>query len=149
MKRQVSAGAVIFRRDHDGHIRFLLLYRGRGNWNSPKGRIEEGEHATAAFFREVEEETGLKRHDLRVIPNFREENRYVFSVSEPSTRGTRRVIFKTDLFYLAEAQRSEVELSKEHKGFGWFTYHEAMEIVRQPSIRNVLARAYGVITHDL
>ncbi len=76
MKRVISAGAVIFRRDRDGQLLFLLLYYGRNYWNFPKGKIEEGERATQAFLREVEEETGLKRNDLHLFSGFRTTERF-------------------------------------------------------------------------
>ena len=49
-----AGGAVI----NDG--RLLCIYR-RGNWDLPKGKIDEGESRDEAALREVEEETGLKR----------------------------------------------------------------------------------------
>lgn len=52
-------GAVVF----DDRGRLLLVRRvnepGRGRWSLPGGRIEPGETAHQAVFREVAEETGL------------------------------------------------------------------------------------------
>lgn len=62
-----SAGAVVFRRVKDrkgrgkgqGHD-VLLVHRPKyDDWSFPKGKLERGEHATAAAVREVEEETGV------------------------------------------------------------------------------------------
>ncbi len=64
MTQQISAGAVIFRRESDGTVKFLLLYHGKNYWNFPKGKLEAGERAIAAFLREVREETGLGEPDL-------------------------------------------------------------------------------------
>lgn len=53
----VSAGAVVLGRG--GEV--LLVHRPRyDDWSFPKGKLDRGEHATAAAVREVEEETGVR-----------------------------------------------------------------------------------------
>ena len=53
----LSAGAVVFGPGRS----VLLVHRPRyDDWSFPKGKLERGEHATAAAVREVEEETGLR-----------------------------------------------------------------------------------------
>jgi len=53
----VSAGAVVFGRGRE----VLLVHRPRyDDWSFPKGKLDRGEHATAAAVREVEEETGVR-----------------------------------------------------------------------------------------
>jgi 8-oxo-(d)GTP phosphatase len=52
-----SAGVVVLRRG--GEV--LLVHRPKyDDWSFPKGKLDRGEHATAAAVREVEEETGLR-----------------------------------------------------------------------------------------
>lgn len=53
----LSAGAVVFRPGRQ----VLLVHRQRyDDWSFPKGKLDRGEHRTAAAVREVEEETGLR-----------------------------------------------------------------------------------------
>ncbi len=53
----VSAGAVVL--GPGGTV--LLVHRPKyDDWSFPKGKLDRGEHATAAATREVEEETGLR-----------------------------------------------------------------------------------------
>jgi len=53
----LSAGAVVFRPGPQ----VLLVHRQRyDDWSFPKGKLDRGEHRTAAAVREVEEETGLR-----------------------------------------------------------------------------------------
>jgi 8-oxo-(d)GTP phosphatase len=53
----VSAGAVVL----GPHRQVLLVHRPKyDDWSFPKGKVDRGEHATAAAVREVEEETGLR-----------------------------------------------------------------------------------------
>jgi 8-oxo-(d)GTP phosphatase len=53
----VSAGAVVL--GPGGTV--LLVHRAKyDDWSFPKGKLDRGEHATAAAVREVEEETGVR-----------------------------------------------------------------------------------------
>ncbi|MDX6299389.1 MAG: 8-oxo-(d)GTP phosphatase [Nocardioidaceae bacterium] len=53
----LAAGAVVARRGQE----VLLVHRPKyDDWSFPKGKADPGEHVTAAAFREVEEETGLR-----------------------------------------------------------------------------------------
>ena len=57
-----AAGAVVTRKGGD----VLLVHRPKyDDWSFPKGKLDPGEHATAAAVREVAEETGL---DVRLGP---------------------------------------------------------------------------------
>src|SRR4051794_25019294 len=56
-KEVVSAGAVVL--GSGGTV--LLVHRPKyDDWSFPKGKLDRGEHATAAAVREVEEETGVR-----------------------------------------------------------------------------------------
>lgn len=58
----IAAGAVVTRKGGD----VLLVHRPKyDDWSFPKGKIDPGEHITAAAVREVAEETGL---DIRLGP---------------------------------------------------------------------------------
>jgi len=56
-----AAGTVVLRRVQDGPREVLLVHRPKyDDWSFPKGKLERGEHATAAAVRETQEETGLR-----------------------------------------------------------------------------------------
>ncbi|MGK7310597.1 MAG: NUDIX hydrolase, partial [Candidatus Longimicrobiales bacterium M2_2A_002] len=61
---ETSAGGVVYRRD-DGVVHFLLIRDPYGNWGLPKGHVEPGEAVEETAVREVREETGIERLDLR------------------------------------------------------------------------------------
>lgn len=154
MKRVISAGAVVFRREKPGDIRFLLLYYGRGYWNFPKGKIEPGERAMGAFLREVEEETGLKRQDLKILSGFRTSERYTFlDRYEPrplsGAHSQRPIVFKIVIYYLVESRKRTVAISDEHDGFGWFTYQEALRAAKYKNTQAILKRAHEFIQSNL
>ncbi|MCX7616123.1 MAG: NUDIX domain-containing protein [Patescibacteria group bacterium] len=139
-EREVSSGIVIFRIFEDGP-RFLLLYRGNHRWSFPRGKIEEGEKTFSAALREVKEETGLRRSDLRFIGYFKAYENFSF------IREGKRV-FKTVILYLAESLKDYVRLSREHKGYGWFSYREALRFFpkeKYTDTRRVLKKANDYI----
>ncbi len=136
IKKQIVAGFVVFRRTSEG-IKFLLLYR-RGNyWNFPKGHFAEGENSFATALRETEEETGLKKSELRIIPGFRAHERFSF------TAGRER-IHDTVILYLAETHQAMIRISpREHSGYAWFSYTDAIKTLgpKYVGTRRVLKEA--------
>ncbi len=135
-KKQVVAGFVIFRRTQDG-VKFLLLYRRGSYWNFPKGHFKPGERTIDAALRELEEETGIKKSELRIIPNFRAYERFHFRI------GNER-IFDTVILFLAETHKAEVRIEpREHSGFGWFLYRDAINTIgkKYEDTRKVLRQA--------
>ena len=120
-KREITAGIIVFRRTPEGP-KFLLLYHRGSYWNFPKGHVEREEKSLDAAIRETNEETGLKKTDLRVIPNFKTYERFYF-------RRGKEVIFKIVIIFLAETRRNDVRISYEHQGYAWFTFGEAKKIL--------------------
>ena len=138
----ISAGIIVFRWTEREPL-FLLLYRDKGVWDFPRGRMETGERSWETAFREVEEETGLKVADLRVQDNFK-----VFEKFPYNRRGvkTAESVFKIVIFYLAETKQVQVVLSHEHAGYGWFSYNEARKYLSRYKARtNILKKAFEYI----
>ncbi len=121
-KKQTVAGFVVFRRTEDG-LKYLMLYR-RGNyWNFPKGHFEAGEDSMATALRETEEETGLKRSELRILPGFRAQEQFSFEAADER-------IHDTVILYLAETKEPNIRIApREHSGFAWFLYEDALRIL--------------------
>ncbi len=147
--KEISAGVIIYRRvpqrysaegrDKHPELTFLILYHGRGYWNFPKGKIESEEKSWEAAVREVREETGLKLGDLKFRKNFKAYEKFIFQRQKEK-------IFKIVIFYLAEGKRAEIRLSKEHDGFGWFTYKEALKLLHKyHENQKVLTQAFEFI----
>jgi bis(5'-nucleosidyl)-tetraphosphatase len=135
-KKQVVAGFVVYRKTTDG-IKFLLLYR-RGNyWNFPKGHFKPGERSIDAALRELEEETGIKKGELRMLPNFRAYERFYFKIGNQG-------IYDTVILFLAETHKAEIRIEpREHSGYGWFLYHDALNVIgkKYGDTRKVLKQA--------
>lgn len=146
-KREISAGMIIYRRTKEGP-KFLLLYSGGSYWNFPKGKLTPGERNFKAALREVEEETGLSPRDLQFRERFRVEDHFTYVRNREKIR-------KTVTYFLAETKETRVRLKivprehqgERHEGFGWFTFRDAMKIVRTPNLRKHLKRAYETVIH--
>ena len=80
------------------------------------------------------EETGIASRFLRVETNFRVTDKYIYQ-----REGQK--IFKIVIFFLAQTSNSEVKVSFEHEGYGWFTYREALRHVSHKNIKLILKRA--------
>jgi 8-oxo-dGTP pyrophosphatase MutT (NUDIX family) len=139
IKKQIVAGFVIYRHTSDG-VKFLLLYRRGEYWNFPKGHFEEGERSLNTALRETEEETGLKKSELRIVPDFRAYEKFHFE------RGDEK-IYDTVILYLAETKQPNIRISpREHSGFAWFLYHDAVKVLRRyAGTRRVLKQAHDFI----
>jgi bis(5'-nucleosidyl)-tetraphosphatase len=135
-KKQVVAGFVVYRKTSDG-IKFLLLYR-RGNyWNFPKGHFKPGERSIDAALRELEEETGIKKSELRIAPSFRAYERFYFRIGNEG-------IYDTVILFLAETHKAEIKIEpREHSGYGWFLYSDALTVIgkKYGDTRKVLKQA--------
>ncbi len=138
MKRIISAGIIVFRKTPEG-IKFLLLYHGRNYWNFAKGKVESEEKAWQAALRELREETGLKSTEIRFVAGFRTHERFTFQ------RGAEKV-FKLVILYLAETKQTQITISDEHEGFGWFTYSEAKRALgKYKDSVKILDEAHGFL----
>jgi 8-oxo-dGTP pyrophosphatase MutT (NUDIX family) len=124
VKKQTVAGFIIFRRTEEG-VKYLLLYRRGEYWNFPKGHFEEGEQSLDTALREAEEETGLRKNELHILPGFRAYEKFHFySAAEK--------IYDTVILYLAETKQPRILISpREHSGYAWFLYADAMKILRR------------------
>jgi len=137
MAKEISAGAIIFRKEKGRILYLLLSYTSSGRikreyWGFAKGHIEAGENAARAARREIEEETGLK--DINFIKGFRETEKYFF------IRGKEK-IFKVVIFFLAKTQTKEIKLSFEHKDFQWLSYEEAVKRLTFKNAKKILKKA--------
>lgn len=135
MPRELSAGAVIFRRAKR-EPEFLVLRYGLGHWDFAKGNIKKGEHEKETVVREVAEETGIR--NVRFVEGYREVIRYFYLWKGQG-------IFKIVVFYLVETRRRKVSLSHEHIGYRWLPYEEARKQLTFKNSELVLLRARNIL----
>ena len=66
-KPHFRAGVVAVVRRSDGHVMAFERADAAGAWQLPQGGIESGETPEQAVWRELWEETGLTRRDVRLV----------------------------------------------------------------------------------
>ncbi|MFC7221650.1 MULTISPECIES: bis(5'-nucleosyl)-tetraphosphatase [Halalkalicoccus] len=126
-----SAGAILFR-DTRGRREYLLLKSRPGDWEFPKGGVEDGEELQQTAIREVKEEAGIE--DFRLIDGFRDEYNYVFQADG-------QTIHKTVHLFIAESFEASAELSTEHRDLQWRDYEQAINTITQDGPREILEDA--------
>jgi 8-oxo-dGTP pyrophosphatase MutT (NUDIX family) len=136
MIREKSAGAIIFRRE-DGKVKYLLLQRNPKYWDLPKGNIEKGEKEEETVKREVKEETGLK--EIKIVPGFKEKEHYFYRLKG-------ELVSKDVIFFLAESNTDEVNISKEHEGYEWLEFDGAIKKVKS---KKTLEKADNFLNKNL
>lgn len=110
-----SVGAVIFK-----YKKYLLLKYGLGHWGFVKGHIEKNETELDTLYREAEEETGLRKENLKIINGFRENISYFF-------KKNKNTVYKKVVYYLTESNTDKITLSHEHSDYKWLKYDKAIE----------------------
>jgi 8-oxo-dGTP pyrophosphatase MutT (NUDIX family) len=140
-RRDKSAGVIVFFRGDDG-CRFLLLLSRltkRPLWEFPKGGVDAGESLQQAALRELEEETGMRASDIRIVPGFEHREEYRFT----SGKGDGKTLVRKEVtYFLAEAGSTDVTLSAhEASQFAWLPLHEAMRKLKYKARREMLKKA--------
>lgn len=141
---EISAGIIIHRETGRGRL-FLVLYHGGSYWNFPKGKLEKKETALQAAIREVEEETGIKKRSLNVDEKFKAQDRWTYARGRG---GNKEKVYKKVIYFLAQTRRRFIKLEpREHQGFGWFLYKDAVNILTHKNSQRMLERANNYLNN--
>lgn len=131
-KLERSAGFVLYRVGEDGKCYYLLLRHVGGHWGFPKGKVELGENEQVTARRETREETGIKQ--FRPVPGFRRVSSYHF-------RRAGKLVEKQVVYFLANTDIHNFDLSREHTACGWYNYPAAQRVLTYPESREILRGA--------
>lgn len=136
MHEEKSSGIIVYS-GSDDDIRFLFLTRKEGFLDFPKGHIEAGETEVESAVRETLEETGLK---VEADTRFRYNQEYWYQRKGEKIR-------KHVIMFVARApENQEVQVSFEHEGHKWLTYHDALSELSYKTQKEMLTAAMNYIS---
>lgn len=123
----ISSGGFIFYKDQKTRKLYILLIKNKKNeyW-IPKGHIEKGEDQISAAFREIEEEVGLKKNQIKYIGLC---CLYKFSFTDddgsPNTKEIYMNVFEAYEKYRLNKEEGATDLTD----VGWFECSKALGII--------------------
>ena len=138
--QETSAGGVVFRMD-DGRPLVLLIRDSYQNWGFPKGHIEDGEAPEAAALREVSEETGLARLDVRTG----------LETIDWYFRFRGKLVHKVCHFFLMQTDDRDTSPQRAEgiTACRWAAFDEAEQLVSYENAREVLRLARTFLAAEL
>ena len=153
---EVSAGGVVFRRNDQGKIEFLLgKHSGYHKWVLPKGLVERGESLTEAALREVTEEVGIVANVVDLTPIKTIEYYYYADLEEKLGKdatgkeserrigkyqeegGIKTRIHKQVIFYLMEMEKDLGGAGWEMEDRKWVEFNEGIKLLAFETEREV------------
>lgn len=131
MRKELSAGIVVYRRDpQTGKLYYLLLHYLGGHWDLPKGKVEGQESLEEAAIREVKEETGL---NVKPFKGFSETITYYYRGPD------RELIDKSVTFFIGGTAETAVKISSEHLAYEWLEVNPALKRLTYNNARHLLS----------
>jgi bis(5'-nucleosidyl)-tetraphosphatase len=115
-----SCGFLILRGDPP---RDFLLMRHADRWDLPKGHVDTGETEMQCALRELHEETGITKDDIKRIDGFRFTTQY-----QVRAKKSDRLCDKTLVVFLARLKRDVKIDPTEHGGYQWFPWNPPHQI---------------------
>lgn len=137
MRKEISAGGVVFKRNHG--VKILLIKDSFGRWGLPKGIIEKNETSEEAALREISEEVGLKDLDIKEKLG---EVKYFYKLKGET-------IFKIVIFFLIESKSEKTKISWEIKDAKWFSPEEAIKTIEYKNTKGIVKKAIEKIRSKL
>ncbi len=133
-----SGGFIFYKNPQNDELYILLIKNKKGEWWIPKGHIEENEDHVTAAFREIEEEVGLKREQLKYVDLC---HLYEFSfIDEQGHSNTKEiymnVFMATDVHDLIMEQNNTTDI----RDVAWLPYDKGLEMIMSFS-KNELVKA--------
>src|SRR5262245_916819 len=139
VRREISAGCVVYRTTDGGAEVALIQPRDRKAWALPKGLIERGEAPEIAAQREAREETGLLGEIKAKIDTIKYS--YMAKWETPPTR-----VFKIVTFYLCKYTDGDPsQHDREVDRVEWFAIDEAIRVATYPQEKAIIRKARGLI----
>ena len=126
MKEIIAAGGLVLNEDGD----LLMIFR-RGRWDLPKGKLDDGEQIEDCAVREVKEETGLRKLNVKRFLGITHHKYFDTHINEEVTK-------QTHWFEMRAKRKQELIPAREED-------IEALEWVDEKKIPERLQNSYANI----
>lgn len=132
----ISSGGFIFHKNKaTGEVLVLLVRNKKGEYWIPKGHIEKNEDQIDAAFREIEEETGLKKEQLKYIDLL---HLYKFSFTDDNGNSNTKEIYMNVFEALEKGNIILEQGETDVRGVEWIIYEEALEKIMSYSKKELI-----------
>ena len=139
MKREFSAGGIVFKQTKSGPI-FLLIKNmamrdpDKSYWGFPKGHLNAGESSKEAAIREVKEEVGLR---VEIIDKIGQSS-YIFQVNGEK-------IFKIVTMFLMQAKKGQILIQDlEIQEAKWLGSEQVLELLSFSNDKKLFQKALEI-----
>ena len=136
MKREFSAGGIVFKQTKSGPI-FLLIKNmamrdpDKSYWGFPKGHLNAGESSKEAAIREVKEEVGLR---VEIIDKIGQSS-YIFQVNGEK-------IFKIVTMFLMQVKKGQILIQDlEISEAKWLGSEQVLELLSFSNDKKLFQKA--------
>ncbi len=137
IRRQVSSGGVVFRKNNSSIEVALIAVKGGKVWCLPKGSIDKGESPEETALREVTEETGLKGRLVEKLG----EIMYWYYLKEEEAKCKKTVHFFLIEYESGDFSRHDWEV----ESVAWFSINEAIKKASYRGEREIIEKAKEVL----
>ncbi|HZP44863.1 MAG TPA: NUDIX hydrolase [Candidatus Binataceae bacterium] len=138
VRREVSAGGLIWRLAPDGHVEVVLVRpAGKNTWVLPKGHVEAGESVLEAALREAREESGLEVRPGKPLGQVT----YLYSWRSRATDKPIRIFKRVHFFLMEYAGGDPSRHDHEIDEVVWIPLAEARRRASHKSERDLIAKA--------
>jgi 8-oxo-dGTP diphosphatase len=141
LKKQTSAGGVVFRKSESGFELVLISVRNGHAWSLPKGIVDKGETAEEAATREVREETGLT---CRILEALGEIN-YWYYLKEENVKCRKTVSFYLMEYISGDTTDHDAEVDEAV----WLSPETALEKISYKGDKTMLQKAIAKLRSSL
>ncbi|MFW0862655.1 MAG: transcription antitermination factor NusB [Candidatus Komeilibacteria bacterium] len=137
IKEETSVGGVVYYKEKEDY-KIALIFSAHDKWALPKGHIDENENEKETAAREISEETGLTKLNVK---DYLCETKV--KIKKPKTT----TVLKTIKFYLVESLDDKIIVpnTAELKDVKWFSPKEAYEKTDYDNVREALDKAYKIL----
>lgn len=129
---RLNVGIILI---NDANHVFWGKRRGHDAWQFPQGGIMPNESATTAMYRELYEEVGLQKDDVKILGvtkrwlKYRLPEQYIRHGKHPLVIGQKQKWFLLKLVSADQKIRLDLSHSPEFDSWRWIEYHEPAQHV--------------------